>query len=138
MTILNTQSATAGFTQLTAMQTGAPVTQQRQAAPAALPDNVAPAAPVTPDLLRQAVDEANQVLSQTRPDIQFVIDDESNKVVIKLIEPESGHVINQYPTEQAVAISHAITQFQTQAAERHAAYESGQARILGLFVKHKT
>lgn len=92
----------------------------------------------TPEQLKQAVAEANEVFRQVQSDVQFVVDDESNKVVIKLVEPGSGEVINQYPTEQAVAISKAIAQTQSNIAEKHAAFKSADSGLTGLIVKHKT
>lgn len=92
----------------------------------------------TPEQLKKAVDAANEVFKQVQSDVQFVVDDESNKVVIKLVEPSSGEVINQYPTEQAVEISKAIAQTQTQIAEKHAAFKSADSALTGLIVKQKT
>jgi flagellar protein FlaG len=92
----------------------------------------------SPALLQHAVDEANKVFSQIHSDVKFVIDSESKKVVIKLIEPSSGEVINQYPSDQAVAISNAISQAQLQAAERQVAFKSSNANLLGMFVKQKS
>lgn len=138
MSIQSMQSTTTGFAQGSGIAIGqSPL--PRPVVQSDIPKVKAPATqPASPDLLKNAVDEANVVLSQTRPDIKFVIDSESNKVVIKLIEPDSGEVINQYPTEQAVAISNAIAQTQAQIAERHAAYKSGNESLLGLFIKHRT
>ena len=93
---------------------------------------------VTPDLLQQAVDEANKVFSQIHSDVQFVVDKDSKKVVVKLVEPSTGEVINQYPTEHALAISNAIAQMQQQTAERYSDSKSSNAALLGLFVKKKS
>jgi uncharacterized FlaG/YvyC family protein len=89
-------------------------------------------------LLQTAVDEANKVFKDIHSDVQFVIDSESNKVVIRLIEPSSGEVINQYPSEQVVAISNAIRDSQLRATERHVAYKASAADLLGIFVKQKS
>jgi uncharacterized FlaG/YvyC family protein len=89
-------------------------------------------------LLQTAVDEANKVFKDIHSDVQFVIDSESNKVVIRLIEPSSGEVINQYPSEQVVAISNAIRESQLQATERRVAYKTSAADLLGIFVKQKS
>jgi len=89
-------------------------------------------------LLQEAVDEANKMFKQIHSDVQFVIDSESKKVVIRLIEPSSGEVINQYPSEQVVAISNAIRESQMQATERHVAYKASAADLLGIFIKQKS
>lgn len=90
-----------------------------------------------PMVLQQAVDQANQVFQQSRLDIKFAIDPESNEVMVKLIEPSSGDVINQYPNEQAVAIVNAIAQSQQQASEKRAEYQTTNT-MLGMFVKQKS
>lgn len=90
------------------------------------------------DHLQKAVDEANAMFRQIRSDVEFVVDQESKKVVIKLVEQSSGEVINQYPSEQALAISKAITQMQTNIVERHAAFKTVDMGLAGLIVKQKT
>jgi uncharacterized FlaG/YvyC family protein len=89
-----------------------------------------------PDL-QSAIDDANNMLAYVRPDIKFVIDEATNDVVIMLVEPETGDVINRYPTEQALAISNAIVESQARAAEQHAVFQNAGNGILGLFVAQK-
>lgn len=91
-----------------------------------------------PDALQNAVDEANKLFSHVRPDIKFVIDESSNEVVIMLVEPDTGDVINRYPTEQALAMSHAFIKTQDQIVERHEAFRNAGDGVLGLFVQQKT
>lgn len=90
------------------------------------------------DELQKAVNAANEMFSYVRPDIKFVIDESTKDVVIMLIEPETGDVINRYPTEQALAISNAIVESQARAAEQHEAFRSANEQLLGLFVEQKT
>ncbi len=92
---------------------------------------------ISPELLQHAVEDANKLFGQMQSDVRFVVDKESNKVVIKLVEPMTGEVLNQYPTEDALAISNAITRVQQLAAERHAAYKSGNNALAGLLFNHK-
>ncbi|HQN64387.1 MAG TPA: flagellar protein FlaG [Methylophilus sp.] len=92
----------------------------------------------TSDQLQKAVEDANEVFRQINSDVQFVVDKESNKVVIKLVEHGSGEVINQYPTEQALAISKAIAQMQSEIVERHAAFKAADSGLAGLMLKQKT
>jgi uncharacterized FlaG/YvyC family protein len=113
----------------------------RQVTPAAidLPKiEVKPVQNISSAFLQDAVDDANKVFKQIHSDVQFVIDSESNKVVIRLIEPSSGEVINQYPSEQVVAISNAIRESQLQATERRVTYKTSAADLLGIFVKQKS
>lgn len=92
---------------------------------------------VDADVLQQAVDAANALFSQVRPDIKFVIDESTKDVVIMLIEPETGDVINRYPTEQALAISNAIVESQARAAGQQEAFRQANDQLIGLFVQQK-
>lgn len=91
-----------------------------------------------PDELQRAVEEANKMFSTVRPDIKFVIDEGTKDVVIMLVEPETGHVINRYPTEQAMAISNAIVESQARVADQRLAFSHASDGLLGLFVEQKT
>lgn len=93
---------------------------------------------VTPDALQRAIDEANKVFAHVRPDIKFVIEEESNDVVIMLVEPETGDVINRYPTVQAIAISSAITKAQEAILEKQALFKSARDELAGLLIAQRT
>lgn len=89
------------------------------------------------DALQKAIEEANKMFSQVRPDIRFVIDETTQDVVILLVEPVTGNVINRYPTEQAMAISNAIVESQARIAERSEAFRNADDSLVGLFVQQK-
>lgn len=91
-----------------------------------------------PDALINAVGEANAMLEHVRPDIKFVIDEATKDVVIVLLEPDTGNVINRYPTEQALAISNAIVESQARGAEQQLVFQSSSNQLLGLFVEQRT
>ncbi len=91
-----------------------------------------------PDALQKAVEDANKLFSQVRPDIKFVIDESTKDVVILLVEPVTGNIISRYPTEQAMAISNAIVESQARIAERSEALRNANEGLVGLFVKQKT
>jgi len=90
-----------------------------------------------PDELQKAVDAANHMFNQVRPDIKFLIDEVTNNVVIALVEPETGEVISRYPTEQTLAIGNAIIESQASLAQRHEIFQSANNQLLGLFVEQK-
>lgn len=90
-----------------------------------------------PEELKNAIDDANKMLAYVRPDIKFVIDEATKDVVIMLVEPSTGDVINRYPTEQALAISNAIVESQARAAERQADFQAASNQSLGLFVEQR-
>jgi len=139
MSVQSTHSIAGGATAASGFATSQSSPRQTSSTELDLPGiEVKPKKDVSPDYLQKAIDEANEMFRQIHSDIKFVIDEESKKVVIKLIEPSSGEVINQYPSEQVVAISNAIKQAQMKAAEQHVAFTSGNAGLLGMFVKHKS
>lgn len=90
-----------------------------------------------PDALQKAVEEANKMFAQVRPDIKFVIDESTQDVVILLVEPITGDVINRYPTEQAMAISNAIVESQARIAERSEAFRNDSNSLVGMLVQQK-
>jgi len=62
--------------------------------------------------LRNAADNINKVLKQSNKNLEFSVDTGTKKSVVKLIETDTGDLIRQYPTEEMLAISSAIDQFQ--------------------------
>lgn len=62
--------------------------------------------------VKNAVDNANKVLKQAGNNIEFTIDTDTKKTVVKLVESSTGELIRQYPTKEMLAIAHAIDQLQ--------------------------
>lgn len=62
--------------------------------------------------LRNAADNINKVLKQLNKKLEFSVDTGTQKPVVKLIDTDTGDLIRQYPTEEMLAISSAIDQFQ--------------------------
>lgn len=62
--------------------------------------------------LRNATDNINKVLKQSNKNLEFSVDTGTQKPVVKLIDTDTGDLIRQYPTEEMLAISSAIDQFQ--------------------------
>lgn len=92
-------------------------------APVAVPAAATPAAPIESPVakteqhpssaqLQNVVDSINKTLSQANKNIQFSVDSDTKKTVIKLMDTETGDVIRQYPSKEALAISQSIDQIQ--------------------------
>lgn len=62
--------------------------------------------------LRAAVDNLNQALKQSNKNLEFTVDSESKDPIVKLVDSETGDVIRQYPSEEALSIAKAIDSFQ--------------------------
>lgn len=92
---------------------------------------------ITPDVLQKAIDEANEVLADVRPDLKFVVDNETKEVVVMFVSPDTGDIVNRYPTERAIAISHEIVKSQEQRLQLDKDYQRKTDELLGLFVKQR-
>lgn len=62
--------------------------------------------------LQESLDNVNRLLQQANIDLQFSIDRESQRTVVKLMDSKTGEVIRQYPSEAALAISRSIGRIQ--------------------------
>jgi len=60
------------------------------------------------DELDQAVARINNYVQQIQRDLQFSVDDESGKTVIKVIDSESKEVIRQIPEEVLLKVARSI------------------------------
>jgi flagellar protein FlaG len=62
--------------------------------------------------LEQAVSAINAFLKPISNNLEFSVDDDSGKTVVKLMDRETNTVLRQYPTKEALAISKEIDRFQ--------------------------
>ena len=62
--------------------------------------------------LKNAVDNINKTLKETSSNLQFSVDTDTKKLVVKLIDTETADVIRQFPSKEMLAIARSIDQFQ--------------------------
>ena len=62
--------------------------------------------------LKTAVDGINRVMRQSSRNLEFRLDADTNLVVVKLMDTETGEVIRQMPSEETLAIARSIGEFQ--------------------------
>src|SRR3989339_1223261 len=62
--------------------------------------------------LKNVVDNINKALKQSNKNLEFSVDDSTQKTVFKLKDTATGDVIRQYPTEDMMEISRAIGEIQ--------------------------
>lgn len=67
---------------------------------------------VSAEQLKNVVDNINKTLRQSNRSLEFSIDTDSKQQLVKLVDTETGDVIRQFPSKEAMAISRAIDQFQ--------------------------
>ncbi len=62
--------------------------------------------------LQDAVDNINKALKQASRNLEFSVDKSTNKPVVKVVDTDTGDLVRQFPSEEALAISRAIDQIQ--------------------------
>lgn len=70
------------------------------------------AAPPDAQAVGQAVENINQAMKALSNRIEFSIDEDSKRQVVKVIDPDTKEVIRQMPSEEALAISKALDRLQ--------------------------
>jgi flagellar protein FlaG len=58
--------------------------------------------------LQQAVDSVNKFIEPAARNLEFEIDAQSGRTVMKLVDKETGSVLRQLPTEEMLAIARAL------------------------------
>ena len=67
----------------------------------------------TPAVPRQiAAEDLNKAMQQSNQNLEFSVDTDSQKIVVKMVDTSTGQLIRQFPSEQTLAISREIEQFQ--------------------------
>lgn len=62
--------------------------------------------------LQSAIEKVNQAMLQANTGVEFSIDHDSNKTLVKVVDTKTGDTIKQFPSKEMIAISQSIDQFQ--------------------------
>lgn len=54
---------------------------------------------------REAVETLNRALEAAQRDLRFQVDDDSGRVIVQVVEPASGEVIRQIPSEDVLRMA---------------------------------
>ena len=81
------------------------------AAPAITPAQNAPLQPSVAEL-KSAVATINQAMQQSGQSLEFSVDTDAHRTVVKMVDTSTGELIRQFPSEATLAISRGIDQFQ--------------------------
>ena len=65
-----------------------------------------------PAELKQRVDELNAAMKVHASSIQFSIDNDSGRTIVKVVDTDTDTVLRQYPSKELLAISKQIDKFQ--------------------------
>ena len=70
-----------------------------------------PSSPVSPAQLQSAVNKINRALQQSNQSLEFSVDATTKTPVVKMVDTQTGKVIQQYPSQQTLAIAESIDQY---------------------------
>lgn len=70
--------------------------------------------PPSPAQLQSAVNKINKALQQSNQSLEFSVDATTKTPVVKMIDTQTGKVIQQYPSQQTLAIAESIDQYLSQ------------------------
>lgn len=62
--------------------------------------------------LKEAVKDINRAMQQSNRNLEFSVDADTSKLVVKLTDTETGELIRQIPSEETLAISRSLGEFQ--------------------------
>ena len=71
-----------------------------------------PAQPVTQAAVAAAVQSANAYVQSVSSSLQFSLDQDSGRTVVKMVDTETAEVLRQFPSEEMLAISKSIDRMQ--------------------------
>ena len=67
-----------------------------------------PPPPPEPVHLEQAIRQIQDYLSEANRQLHFEVDDASGRTIVRVVNPESGEVVRQIPSEEVLQLSAAI------------------------------
>jgi flagellar protein FlaG len=101
---------------------GTPAAAVRSNPPAAAVAPEAKVAPTTPisantqsvkdAALNKAVDAINRFINPVASSIQFSVDEDSGRTLVKVVDTDTNTVLRQFPSKEALAISHELDKLQ--------------------------
>lgn len=62
--------------------------------------------------IKHVVDNINKALKQSARNLEFTVDTDTEKPVVKVVDSETGDVIRQIPSEEMLSITRAIDEAQ--------------------------
>jgi flagellar protein FlaG len=92
----------------------APAPAPISAAQRATQDNpvFAPAQPITQEAVAAAVQSANAYVQSVSSSLQFSLDQDTGRTVVKMVDTQTEEVLRQFPSEEMLAISKSIDRMQ--------------------------
>ena len=107
-------------TTLPAPDVSRPVSARTSVAPVPAVSPTAPVAAVAdtqpraadPASVKAAVDAANQAVKAIKSEINFTLDEDTGKTVVRVVEKQTGMLIRQIPSQEMLEIAKALDRLQ--------------------------
>lgn len=71
-----------------------------------------PAPQLSMETLKSAVAALNLAMQQSNQSLEFSVDTNTHRTVVRMVDTSTGELIRQFPSEATLAISRGIDQFQ--------------------------
>ena len=68
--------------------------------------------PPSAEELKSAVAMLNKAMQESNQNLEFSVDTSTQKVVVRMVDTSTGELIRQFPSDETLAISRGIEQFQ--------------------------
>lgn len=65
-------------------------------------------AEVSAQVLGDSIKRLNEFMQASRRELQFIVDEDSGRQVVKVVDSDTAKVIRQFPSEEVVALSRAL------------------------------
>jgi len=105
MIIQNTSSPSPAIQPESRVSGTPPVKAAAVPAPQAVP-------PLSMEALESAVAALNVAMQQSNQSLEFSVDTNTQRTVVKMVDTSTGELIRQFPSEATLAISRGIDEFQ--------------------------
>jgi flagellar protein FlaG len=69
-----------------------------------------PAPPVSRTDVREAVRYLNEYVQSLRRDLTFTVDEDLDRMIVRVVDAETGELVRQIPAEEMVAVARALRQ----------------------------
>jgi len=86
-----------------------------------------------PDAVKGAVKQLNAAVQSVRRELEFSVDEDSGRTIVKVTDSETGDVIRQMPAEEALEVSRHIKAFVESRGSTETGGQSEEA--LGIIMK---
>lgn len=64
------------------------------------------------DQLNSAIDKANTFMSEKASGLEFSVDEDTGRSIVKLIDKQTNEILRQYPSKEMIEISKDLSKFQ--------------------------